>query len=154
MMTTSDQSDGTSFSEAGKAKPPKPPLGPPHDTYATLILTLGVAAAFFTSGVAQGSTLGWVGMLVSLTMAVAAVFYLQRAYGFASRGWGPVPVGARSAGAFCFVLVYALVPSALYEQYFQDSLFAYTVTCLAVAALPIAILRGALGKASVPEPTD
>lgn len=155
-MTTSGQSDRIPLPEAAQGARPKPTLGPPHDTYATLVLTLAVAGAFFFTGRfrGEGDALGWVGMLASLAVAVAAVFYVQRAYGFASRRRGNVPRGAVVAGVFGFMYVQQFVPAALYEQYFHASLLAYSVSCLALAALPVAVLRAVLGKASSQEQTD
>ena len=153
-MTNSDPSHELPSGPARKA-PPKPPLGPPHDTYATLALSLAFAAALFFAGQFQGGEgrLTWVGMLASLAVAIAGVFYFLRAYGFASRGRGHVPRGAMVAGVFGFMYVQQFVPAALYEEYFHESVLAYSLSCLAVAALPVAVLRGALGKASSPKQT-
>lgn len=151
-MTNSGQSHGLPSGPAQKV-PPKPTLGPPHDTFATLTLALAYAAALFFAGQFQGEgdTLKWIGMIASLAVAIAAVFYFQRAYGFAFRGRGKVTWGATVAGVFSYMYVQQFVPSALYEMYFHESVFIYSVSCLAVAALPVAVLRGSLGKASSPK---
>lgn len=152
-MNTDGQRDSGLLSEAVRQPQSKPALGPPHDTYATLILTLAVAAALFFTGrvYGVGDALGWVGMLTSLAVVIADVFYFQRAYGFASRGWGTVPVGARAAVIFGFIYTQQFVPAAIYEQYFHESLLAYSLICLALAMLPTSVLRATLGKASAHE---
>lgn len=154
-MTTSGQNHRMP-PESGRKASPKPPLGPPHDTYATLALTLAFAASLFFAGRFQGGEgrLTWVGMLACLAVAVAAVFYFQRAYGFASRGRGTVPRGSLVAGVFGFIYIQQFVPGALYQEYFHESVLVYSLTCLAVAALPVAVLRGTLGNASSPERAD
>lgn len=128
---------------------PKPALGPPHDTYAALGMTLVVAGALFFGGRAQvvDDAVGWTGMLVSLAAAVGLTFYFQRAYGFSSRGKGHAPMGAVAAAIFGFMVVLQFVPAALYEQYFQQSLLGYSMACIALGMLPVGILRAGLGRA-------
>lgn len=152
-MSPGDTTSRRSLSEAVQEPRPKPALGPPHDAYATVGFTLAVAAVLFFTGRASGEAdvLGWSGMLVSFVVTIALMYYFQRAYGFASHGWGNAPMGAVMAAIFVVMLVLRYVPAALYGQYFHESLLAYSVSCLAVAALPFAVLRAAVGKA---EPAD
>ena len=93
-------------------------------------------------------------MVVCMAAAVVFTHYFQRAYGFSSRGWGTVPIGPRIAVMSGLIVVVLYVPEALYEQYFQESLFGYLMTCLALATLLGGILRAALAKASSPQRTD
>lgn len=155
-MTTSGQSERMLLSVAAQEPRPKPALGPPHDTYATVGMTLAFAGAMFFAGRTSVVTdaLGWTGMLVSFAVAIAVVLYFQRAYGFAPRGWGNTPMGAVMSAIFGFMVVLQLVPAALYGQYFQQSLLGYSMACLALAMLTVGILRAALGKASPAERTD
>lgn len=152
-MTTSDKTGRRSLSEAVQEPRPKPALGPPHDTSATVGITLAFAGAFFFAGRARVVTdaLGWTGMIVSFAVAIAVMFYFQRAYGFGSRGWGNAPMGAVMSAIFGFMVVLQFIPAALYEQYFQESLLGYSMASLAMAMLTIGILRAALGKATPAE---
>lgn len=157
-MTVEGRHKYGSLSEAVQEKPAKPPLGPPHDAYATAGSSLTFSAALFCAGRANvvGDPVGWIGMIVSFAAAIAFAYYFMRAYGLASRGWGNVSFGSALASYFGFMFVLQFVPAALYEQYFHQSLLGYSVSCLAVAALPIAVLRASLGPARHPdaEPTD
>ena len=155
-MTTSGQSERILLSEAVQEPKPKPALGPPHDTYATVGITLAFAGALFFAGRTSVVTdaLGWTGMIVSFAVAIAVVFYFQRACGVGSRGWGNAPMGAVMSAIFGFMVVLQLVPAALYGQYFQESLLGYSMACLALAMLTGGILRAALGKASPAERAD
>ena len=155
-MTTGDKTGRRSLSEAVQEPRPKPALGPPHDTYATVGITLAFAGALFSAGRTSVVTdaLGWTGMIVSFAVAIAVMFYFQRAYGFGSRGWGNAPMGAGMSAMFGFMVVLQLVPAALYGQYFQESLLGYSMACLALAMFTVGILRAALGKASPAERAD
>lgn len=155
-MTTGDKTSRRSLSEAVQGPRPRPALGPPHDTYATVSMTLAFAGAMFFAGRASVVTdaLGWTGMIVSFAVAIAVVFYFQRAYGAGSRGWGDAPMGAVMSAIFGFMVVLQFVPAALYGQYFQESPLGYSMACLALAMLTVGILRAALGKASPAERAD
>ena len=144
------------LSEAAREPRPKPALGPPHDTYATVGLSLAFAAALSFAGRAsvEADAVGWTGMLTSLAMTIALIFYFQRAYGFSSRGWGNTPKSAVMAAVFGFIFMLQFVPAALYQQYFQESLLGYSMSCLALAILSAGILRAALGKASTQTRAD
>ncbi|MBO0599610.1 hypothetical protein I2485_13255 [Nesterenkonia sp. E16_7] len=96
---------------------------------------------------AEADGLGWIGMIVSLAAVVGLASYLQRAYGFRSRGvWGEAPTGAVIASFFASFYVMQFIPAALYEAYFEESLLAYTVSCLALAMLVFGFLRVGLGS--------
>lgn len=152
-MTADGQKDRRLLSEAVQEPRPKPALGAPHDAYATVCLTVAIAAAVFFTGRASGEddALGWIGMLTSFAVVIIAMYYFQRAYGFASRGWENAPMGAMVSAYFGVMLLMRFVPAALYQQYFHESLLAYSLSCLAVAALPMAVLRTALGQAAPAE---
>lgn len=151
-MTTDGQKDRMLLSEAVQEPQPKPPLGAPHDAYATLCLTVVIMAVVFFTGRASGEddALGWIGMITSFAVVIVATYYFQRAYGFSSRSWENSPMGAMVSTYFGIMLILRFVPAALYQQYFHESLLAYSLSCLTVAALPIAVLRAALGKAGSP----
>lgn len=55
---------------------------------------------------------------------------------------------AVAAAIFGFMVVLQFVPAALYEQYFQQSLLGYSMACIALAMLPVGILRTGLGRAT------
>lgn len=76
--------------------------------------------------------------------------YFSRAYGFPSRAWGRVPVGARLATAFGYVFVIMFAAPPVYEAYAEESTLALALTCFGIPALVVGTLRGALGKAPRP----
>lgn len=156
-MTSNHRRDESDPTEAASRRGRRAPLGPPHDVYATLGLTVAFAAALFFDGrvSAEADAWGWIGMIASLAAAVGFFCYFQRAYGFASRGsldegWGRAPTGAVIAIFFAFFYVMGFIPEALYQGYFEASLLAYSVSCLALATLPLALLRASLGQATAP----
>lgn len=138
-----------SLSESVRGPVPKSALGPPHDAYAAVGLTLAGAAVLFFVGRArvESDAVGWTGMIASLIVVIALVHYLQRAYGLSSSEWGRVPAGAALAAMVGFMLAMQVLPVALYEQYFYESLFGYSLVCLALAMFSVGLFRAALGPA-------
>ncbi|MGJ9404826.1 hypothetical protein ACHABQ_00680 [Nesterenkonia aurantiaca] len=150
-MTSNDRAEDRSAHEPAPRARRRTPLGPPHDAYATVGLTVASAAALFFNGRvrAQADALGWIGMIVSLVAIVGLISYLQRAYGFSPRGgWGGVPTGAVIASFFGSFYIMQFIPAALYEAYFEESLLGYTVSCLALAMVVFGFLRAGLGRAT------
>lgn len=78
---------------------------------------------------------GWVGFIGSLVVVIRLVHYLQRAYGFASRGWGSAPMGAVIAANLGFMLVNQFVTPAVYSYYFDESVFGVLLAYLATQQL-------------------
>lgn len=148
-MAADDRKDRRLLCEAVQGPQPKPALGPPHDTYAALFATVALASVLFFSGWTrvEPDWTGWVGFIGSFVVLISLVHYWQRAYGFASRGWGSAPMGAVIAAIFGFMLVNQIVAPAVYSYYVDEGLFGVLVACLAIALLFVAPLRAALGKA-------
>ena len=157
-MRTSPGSSGERqrLSEVVKGPQPKPPLGPPHDAWATIGLTVFFAAGMFFIGYGrtENDWIGWTGMIISFAALIATFQYFIRAYGFRSRGWSEnIPTGAYVAGFFGFFFTAQMVAPAIYSQFAGESTLALVGSYLAVAALLIAPLRAALGHAPKPEPS-
>lgn len=147
-MTTEREHRYGSLSEAVREPVPKPALGPPHDTWATVLLTLALAAALLSQGRVnvEGGWLGWAGYLAAAATAVAGIYYFQRAYGFAARGWGRAPMGAVMAAIFGVMVTGSLVAPAVYSHV-EDSTLGLVFSFMAIAMLATGILRAALGPA-------
>lgn len=138
------------LSEAVQEPEPKPPLGPPHDTWATIGLAVFFASGLFFTGYGrtENDWIGWTGMIASFAALVASVQYFIRAYGFRSRrGHWNIPVGTYLATFFGFFFAGQFVAPALYVQYAGESALAMVVSFLAVSALAVAPMRAALGTA-------
>lgn len=141
------------LSEAVQDRPPKPPLGPPHDAFATICLAACFAAGLFFSGYGrtENDWIGWTGLIVSLGATVLSLHYFIRAYGFRTKGWQEgIPTGAYFALFFGFFFTFSLVAPAIYSGYAGQSTIALVGSLVAVSALPVAGLRAALGKAPHP----
>ena len=149
-MDADGRKDRQLLSEAVQGPHSKPALGPPHDTYAAFFATVALTLALFFSGRTrvEPDWTGWVGFIASFVVLISLVYYWQRAYGFASRGWGAAPMGAVIAAIFGFMLVNQFVTPAVYSSYAEENLFGALLGCFAIALLFIAPLRAALGKAT------
>lgn len=155
-MTTDPErgSERRPLSEVVKGPQPKPPLGPPHDGYATFGLGVFSAVALFFIGYARtvDDWIGWTGMILSLAAVVACFYYFGRAYGFRNRGWNEdMPTGAYFAMFFGFMFAMQFVAPAIYVHYAGESTLGLVVSYLSLSALVIAPMRLALGKAPQPE---
>lgn len=142
------------LSEVVKGPQPKPPLGPPHDAWATIGLGVFFASGLLFTGYVrtEGDWIGWTGFALSFAALIAAGQYFIRAYGFNSRGWSEnVPTGAYFAAFFAFFFVTQMVAPAVYSEYAGRSTMALIASFLALSAMAVAPLRMALGRAA-PEP--
>lgn len=128
---------------------PKPALGPPHDTWATLFAVLGLASMFFFFGRVHvvNDWIGWSGLMVSAVVGFACLRYFHRAYGFAWRWLGNPVNGAGLMAIFGTTLMISMVSSAMYEQYAGENMLALVLSCLAMAMAIVGALRVGLGKA-------
>lgn len=140
-----------SLSEAVQEPVPRPGLGPPHDTRATVLLTLGLAAALLFQGRVnvEDSWMSWAGWLTAWAIVAVGIYYFQRAYGFSSRGWGRAPMGAVTTAIFGFMLTGFFVAPALYS-YAEESTLGLVSGFMAIAMLAMGTLRAALGPAQSP----
>lgn len=139
-----------SLSEAVKEPTPQPPLGPPHDAYATVCLGVFFAAGLFFMGYGrtENGWIGWTGMIVSFAALIASVQYFIRAYGFSPRGSIYESMGgAKVLVFFAFFFTAGLVAPAIYTQYAGESTLALVLGFLAIAVLAVAPMRAALGQA-------
>ncbi|TLP98491.1 hypothetical protein FEF26_04860 [Nesterenkonia salmonea] len=149
-----DTHERQSLSDAVKDPDPKPPLGPPHDAWATVGL-----AVFFASGLyfvghsrAENDWIGWSGLILSFAALLTSLHYFVRAYGFRSKGWQEnIPTGAYFALFFAFFSTISFVAPALYNQFAEESRLGLVLSLLSVSALTVATLRAALGHAPKPE---
>ncbi len=130
----------------------KPPLGPPHDAYAAFWAAIALAIFLFFVGRLQveGDWLGWTGFGVTVCGLYLAGYYFQRAYGFSNKGWHELPRGAIASLLMCAVFGIQFIPSALYAQYFSESIFGLSLIYLTLAVLIVAPIRVTLGKAQTP----
>ncbi|WP_150461904.1 hypothetical protein [Nesterenkonia ebinurensis] len=144
------------LSEAAKEPPPKPPLGPPHDAWATVLLTLTAASFLFFAGYtrAEWNTVGWTGFILSAVASIGTVQYFIRAYGFKSRRWQEdVPTGGFFAFFIAFGATTMFITEAIYRQLVEESLFALVIGFLGLATMLVVPVRMALGHAPKP-PTE
>ena len=141
----------TRWTASGAVQAPatKPAIGRSHDAYATFYVALALAGLLFFLGRAriESDWVGWTGAGIALVALIAAVHYFKRAYGFSSQGIDELPRGAVASTFMCFLFGMQYIPGALYAQYFDESLFGYAITCLALAGIVVGPLRAALGKA-------
>lgn len=142
------------LSEVVRGPTPKPPLGPPHDAYATLGLGVFFAGALFFIGYGRtvNDWIGWTGMILSLAAVIACFQYFIRAYGLRTRGWNEnMPTGAYFAMFFAFMFTTQFVAPAIYVQYAGESTLGLIISYLGLSALVVAPFRMALGHAPKPE---
>lgn len=132
-----------------KEPAPKPPLGRPHDAYATVFLVVFFAAAMFFTAYnrAEASWMGWVGMSGSLAALGVSFQYFIRSYGYANRGPIRIPLGAGFSAFVAFMFAGWIVAPALHAQLFGENLPALIVSYLVIAILTFAPMRIALGEA-------
>ena len=74
------------------------------------------------------------------------MYYFQRAYGFASRGWGHAPMGAVMMAIFGFMVTGTYAAPAVYDHV-SDSGIGLVFIFAGLAMLPMGILRATLGPA-------
>lgn len=148
-MTVEGRHKYRSLSEAGQEKPAKPALGPPHDVWATVLLTLAVAAMLlFQSRGLVGDWVDWTGFLTASAVAVVGIYYFQRAYGLKpfNDNLGHTPISAAAAALIGFLILGTLVGPVVYEHLAEDPL-ALVASFLSMAILGTGVLRAALGPA-------
>lgn len=154
-MTAEGGHNYGSLSEAVQQPVPKPGLGPPHDTRATVVLTLGLAAALLFQGRVnvEGGWMSWAGWLTAWATIAVGIYYFQRAYGFSSHGWGRAPMGAVTTAIFGLMVTGSFVAPGIYSQ-MEGSTLGLIASFMAIAMLAMGTLRAALGPAGTQRGPD
>lgn len=133
---------------------PKPPLGPPHDAFATALIVISFAAVIYFLGDPKDELawLSWSALILCLATLIGSFQYFIRAYGFASQGWNEnTPMGITFFFPASLIFLSMLIAPALHTAFADESLFGLVLSCLALAVLIMAPFRMALGKAPSPE---
>ena len=145
---------GSMLSEAVREPEPKPALGQSHDAYATVCVTLALAALFFFVGKArvESDWVGWAGFGIAMAALFAAAHYFKRSYGFSNQGYDELPRGAVASTFMCVIFGMQFIAPALYNQYFEEGIFGLSLICLTLAGIVVGPVRAALGKAPQTQP--